>query len=55
MARSSQSCQRTAFGTRNVTLPSDVSGMTYEQYERSIEEVAYSVIKDLKASGYEVA
>lgn len=40
--------------TGNVSLPSDVSGMIYKKYERSIEEVAYSVIKDLKASGYEV-
>lgn len=41
--------------TGNVSLPSDVSGMIYKRYERSIEEVAYSVIKDLKASGYDVA
>ena len=41
--------------TGNVSLPSDVSGMIYKRYERSIEEVAYSVIKDLKASGYTVA
>lgn len=40
--------------TGNVSLPSDVSGMVYKRYERSIEEVAYSVIKDLKASGYTV-
>ena len=41
--------------TGNVTLPSDVSGMIYKRYENSIEEVAYGVIKDLKASGYTVA
>jgi len=41
--------------TGSVSLPSDVSGMIYKRYERSIEEVAYSVIKDLKASGYAVA
>jgi len=41
--------------TGNVSLPSDVNGMVYKKYERSVEEVAYSVIKDLKASGYEVA
>lgn len=40
--------------TGDVTLPSDVSGMIYKRYEKSIEEVAYSVIKDLKASGYAV-
>ncbi|MGB7289434.1 MAG: nucleotide-binding protein, partial [Candidatus Macondimonas sp.] len=41
--------------TGNVSLPSDVSGMIYKRYERSIEDVAYSVIKDLKASGYDFA
>lgn len=41
--------------TGGVTLPSDVSGMIYKRYEKSVEEVAYSVIKDLKASGYGVA
>lgn len=41
--------------TGNVSLPSDVSGMIYKKYEKSIEDVAYSVIKDLKASGYGVA
>lgn len=41
--------------TGSVSLPSDVSGMIYKSYEKSIEEVAYSVIKDLKASGYVIA
>lgn len=41
--------------TGNVSLPSDVSGIIYKRYERSIEEVAYSIIKDLKASGYAIA
>ncbi|MDQ3267191.1 MAG: nucleotide-binding protein [Pseudomonadota bacterium] len=41
--------------TGNVSLPSDLSGMIYKRYEKSIEEVAYSVIKDLKATGYGVA
>lgn len=40
--------------TGNVSLPSDVSGMIYKRYEKSIEEVAYGVIKDLKASGYAI-
>jgi predicted nucleotide-binding protein len=40
--------------TGNVSLPSDVSGMIYKHYEKSIEDVAYSVIKDLKASGYAI-
>lgn len=42
------------FYTGAVSLPSDVNGMIYKRYDKSIEEVAYSVIKDLKASGYEV-
>jgi predicted nucleotide-binding protein len=38
--------------TGDVTLPSDVHGMIYKRYERSIEEVAYPILKDLKAAGY---
>jgi predicted nucleotide-binding protein len=34
------------------SLPSDVSGMVYKRFEKNIEEIAYSIIKDLKASGY---
>lgn len=41
--------------TGNVSLPSDISGMIYKRYEKSVEEVGYSIIKDLKAAGYEVA
>lgn len=37
--------------TGNVTLPSDISGMIYKRYERSIEEVGYSIIKDLRTAG----
>ena len=40
--------------TGNVQLPSDVSGMIYKKFEKSIEEVAYGVIKDLKACGYAI-
>ncbi len=40
--------------TGGVELPSDVSGMIYKKYNSSIEEVAYSIIKDLKAVGYEL-
>jgi predicted nucleotide-binding protein len=35
-----------------VTLPSDVSGLIYKKYETNIDEVGYSIIKDLKAAGY---
>jgi len=38
--------------TGNVALPSDVNGMIYKKYERNIEEVGYSILKDLKAAGY---
>ena len=41
--------------TGDVALPSDVHGMIYKRYERSIEEVAYGIMKDLKASGYDVS
>lgn len=41
--------------TGDVSLPSDVSGMIYKKFANSIEEVAYSIIKDLKASGYAIA
>ena len=38
--------------TGDVNLPSDVNGMIYKQYQNSVEESAYSIIKDLKAAGY---
>jgi predicted nucleotide-binding protein len=41
--------------TGNVSLPSDVNGIIYKKFDKSIEEVAYGVIKDLKASGYTVS
>jgi predicted nucleotide-binding protein len=41
--------------TGNVSLPSDVNGIIYKKFEKSIEETAYSVIKDLKASGYVIS
>lgn len=40
--------------TGDVSLPSDVNGMIYKKFTNSIEEVAYSIIKDLKASGYAI-
>lgn len=41
--------------TGDVALPSDVSGMIYKRYSASIEEVAYSIIKDLRVSGYQIS
>lgn len=38
--------------TGDVSLPSDVHGMIYKKFNSSIDEVAYGIIKDLKASGY---
>jgi predicted nucleotide-binding protein len=35
-----------------VSLPSDVSGLIYKRYEKNIEEVVYSITKDLKTAGY---
>lgn len=41
--------------TGGVSLPSDVSGMIYKAYNQSIEEVGYSIIKDLKAAGFKLS
>lgn len=40
--------------TGDVTIPSDLNGLIYKKYNSSIEEVAYSILKDLKATGYDV-
>jgi predicted nucleotide-binding protein len=40
--------------TGDVELPSDVSGMIYKKFNHNIEEAAYSIIKDLRAAGYEL-
>lgn len=40
--------------TGSVTLPSDLGGMVYKQYTSSVEESGYSIIKELKAAGYNV-
>jgi predicted nucleotide-binding protein len=37
-----------------VNLPSDVNGIIYKGYNNSVEEVAYSIMKDLKAAGYKL-
>jgi predicted nucleotide-binding protein len=41
--------------TGDVALPSDIHGMIYKKFHTSIDEVAYGIIKDLKAAGYGVA
>lgn len=40
--------------TGDVTLPTDIGGMLYKRYDKSIEEVAYAMLKDLRAAGYKV-
>jgi predicted nucleotide-binding protein len=39
----------------DVALPSDVGGFLYKKFNSSIEEVAYNIIKELKACGYTLA
>ena len=38
--------------TGTVTLPSDINGLVYKQFNNSIEESGYSIIRELKAAGY---
>ncbi|HBV87515.1 MAG TPA: hypothetical protein DEF42_12860 [Desulfosporosinus sp.] len=37
-----------------VSLPTDVSGIIYKKIVSKVEEEAFSIIKDLKASGYKI-
>lgn len=39
----------------NVTVPSDLSGLIYKKIEESIDPQAYSIIKELKAAGYNIS
>lgn len=36
----------------DVVLPSDLNGLIYKRFDRSVEEVAYGIQKELKAAGY---
>ena len=38
----------------DVVVPSDLNGLVYKRFEKSVEEVGYSIIKDLKAAGYKL-
>jgi predicted nucleotide-binding protein len=40
--------------TGEVSLPTDLSGIIYKPFNDNIEEVAYPIIKDLKAAGYKL-
>lgn len=37
-----------------VTLPSDINGVIYKRFERSVEEAAYAIGKELKNAGYKL-
>lgn len=39
---------------RNVTPPSDISGLVYKQYREHINEIKYELLKELRKAGYEV-
>jgi predicted nucleotide-binding protein len=41
-----------ALHTGDVTLPSDLNGLLYKKFDKGIGEVAYEIIKELKALGY---
>lgn len=36
----------------DVVLPSDLDGLVYKKFNKSVEEVGYSISKELKAQGY---
>jgi predicted nucleotide-binding protein len=37
-----------------VALPSDINGVLYKPFDRSVQEAAYSIMKELRAVGYTV-
>jgi predicted nucleotide-binding protein len=37
-----------------VILPTDVSGMLYKEIRNDVEEVAFAILKDLRAAGYDL-
>lgn len=40
---------------KGVTLPTDISGILYKKVNTAAEEVAFSILKDIKAAGYIVS
>jgi predicted nucleotide-binding protein len=40
--------------TGDVIVPSDMNGLVTKRYRSSVDEVAYNIIKDLKAAGYKL-
>jgi len=39
----------------DVKIPSDLNGLVYKQFEKSVEEVGWAIRKELKAAGYKLA
>lgn len=40
--------------TGDVTLPSDLNGLIYKKFSTGIDEAGYSIMKELKAAGYNI-
>lgn len=40
---------------RNVTIPSDISGLIYKSYREHVNEIKYDLVRELKKAGYEVS
>jgi predicted nucleotide-binding protein len=38
----------------DVVLPSDLNGLVYKKIEGSFDSQAFSIIKELKAAGYQI-
>src|SRR5208283_1991768 len=38
----------------NLELPSDIHGVIYKKFEKSVEDCYKAIIEDLKAAGYEI-
>ena len=38
-----------------VEIPSDISGLIYKAFRKDIEEIKFSIIKELKAAGYQIS
>lgn len=39
----------------DVTLPSDLSGVIYKKVDKSIEDIGFAIIKELKAAGLTIS
>lgn len=38
-----------------VTVPTDLDGVVYKRFDRSVEEVAYAISRELKHAGYKLS